>query len=236
MRERVHLPTVSPGDEARNEHLEPERSKAILEHLERYAYASRDHVILAILWHTEIRLGSLRTLDVGDFDSDTGCLDLRHCPETGTPLKNGAAAERSVAVGPHYCEVIQGYQKHNRDVVTDDHGRQPLLTSTHGRLSEGSIREAVYRVTQPCVIGDCPHDRDPETCEARPHGKRAGCPSSRSPHGIRRGSITEHLRNGTPQEVVSDRSNVSKEVLDHHYDERTEREKMQIRREFIEDA
>lgn len=59
------------------------------------------------------------------------------------------------------------------------------------------------------------------------------CPSSRSPHGLRRGSITTHLRDGMPPEVVSDRVNVSKEVLDRHYDERTEREKMEIRREFL---
>jgi len=91
-------------------------------------------------------------------------------------------------------------------------------------------------MTQPCEIGDCPHDQDAKTCEYRVNGQRAGCPSSRSPHGIRRGAITDHLRNGTPQEVISDRANVSKDILDQHYDERTEREKMQIRREFIEDA
>jgi integrase len=236
LRERVQLPEVDPQDEARDEHLDGERAEAILDYLERFSYASRDHVIVSILWHTGIRLGSLRAFDLRDFDADAGCLELRHRPETGTPLKNKKAAERSIAVGPHYCEVIQDYIGHNREQGTDDHGRRPLITSRYGRLSGGSIRETIYRITQPCDFGDCPYDENPDTCEFREAGNRAGCPSSRSPHAIRRGSITEFLRNGTPQDVVSDRANVSKEVLDLHYDERTEREKMEIRREFIEDA
>ena len=236
LRERVHLPEIDPMDEARDEHLATDRAETILEYLDRFAYASRDHVLVAILWHTGIRLGSLRAFDVGDFDPDAMCLDLRHRPETGTPLKNKQAAERSIAVGPHYCDVIEDYLDHSREKVTDKYGRRPLISSSQGRLSEGAIRGTVYRVTQPCEIDECPHDRDPDTCEVRTHGKRAGCPSSRSPHGIRRGSITDHLRDGTPQEVVSDRANVSKDVLEQHYDERTEREKMQIRRDFIEGA
>ncbi|WP_458190458.1 tyrosine-type recombinase/integrase [Haladaptatus sp. NG-WS-4] len=236
MRERVQIPEIEPEDEARDEYLEANRAKAILEYLKQFAYASRDHVVFAILWHTGIRLGSLRSFDVEDFDSDAKCLDLRHNPGTGTPLKNKKAAERSIAVGPHYCEVIEDYLAHNRQKVTDDHGRHPLITSSQGRLSEGAIREAIYRLTQPCEISDCPYDEDQETCEVRPHGKRAGCQSSRSPHGIRRGSITDHLRNGTPQEVVSDRANVSSDVLEQHYDERTDREKMEIRRDFIREA
>ena len=234
MRERVQIPEVDPEDEARNEHLEADRAEAILEHLERFAYASREHVVTAILWHTGIRLGTLRSFDLDDFDRDMQCLDVRHRPETGTPLKNKKAAERSIAAGSHYCDVIEDYITHNRESVTDDHGRHPLITSSRGRLSEGSIRETIYRVTQPCNYGDCPHDQDPKTCEYRSHGKRAGCPSSRSPHGIRRGSITNHLRTGSPQEVVSDRANVSDDILDKHYDERSEREKMEFRRKFIE--
>lgn len=234
MRERVQIPEVEPEDEARNEHLEAGRAEPILEYLERFAYAGREHVVTAILWHTGIRLGTLRSFDVGDFDRDAQCLDVRHRPETGTPLKNKKAAERSIAVGSYYCDVLEDYIEHNRKKVTDDYGRHPLITSSRGRLSEGSIRETIYRVTQPCEIGDCPHDKDPVTCEYRQHSQRAGCPSSRSPHGIRRGSITNHLRTGSPQEVVSDRANVSSDILDQHYDERTEREKMEIRREFIE--
>lgn len=237
MRERVRIPDIEPEDEARDEHLEADRAAAILDYLDRFAYASRDHVVAAILWHSGIRLGSLRAFDVEDFDAEAQCLDLRHRPDTETPLKNKAAAERSIAVGPHYCEVIEDYLEHNREPTTDDYGRRPLITSSQGRLCEGSIRETIYRLTQPCEMGEsCPHDRDPETCKAQQHGKRAGCPSSRSPHGIRRGSITDHLRNGTPQEVVTDRCNVSKEVLEQHYDERNEREKMEIRRDFLRDA
>ncbi|WP_345784788.1 tyrosine-type recombinase/integrase [Natronococcus wangiae] len=234
MRERVQIPEVEPEDEARNEHLASDRAEPILEHLERFAYASREHIVTALLWHTGIRLGTLRAFDVGDFDRDAQCLDVRHRPEAGTPLKNKKAAERSIAIGSHYCDVIADYIEHNRENVTDDHGRRPLITSSRGRLSEGSIRETIYRVTQPCEIGECPHDADPTTCEYRQHSQRAGCPSSRSPHGIRRGSITHHLRTGSPQEVVSDRANVSGDILDQHYDERTEREKMEIRREFLE--
>ena len=236
MRERVQIPEIDPEEEARSEHLGKGRAEAILEHLDRFAYASRDHVVMALLWHTGIRLGTLRSFDVEDFDPDAMCLEVRHRPDTGTPLKNKRAAERSIAVGEHYCEVIQDYIDHNREKVTDDHGRHPLITSSRGRLSEGAVRETVYRLTQPCEIGECPHDKDQRTCEYREHSQRARCPSSRSPHGIRRGSITHHLRTGTPQEVVSDRSNVSSDILDQHYDERNEREKMEIRREFIEEA
>lgn len=236
MRERVKLPQISAEDEAKDVHISSNRAKEILEHQERFNFASRDHVILALLWHSGIRLGTLRAFDVNDFDSDEMCLDVRHRPDTETPLKNKDAAERSIAVGPHFIEVIRDYINHNREDVTDKFGRRPLISSSKGRLSEGAIRETIYRVTQPCEIGDCPHDEKPDTCSARKHGKRAGCPSSHSPHGIRRGSITNHLREAVPQEVVSDRSNVSKEILDQHYDERTEREKMEVRREFIEGA
>lgn len=234
LRERVKLPEVDAVDEAKEVHLETGRAEDILDHLERFQYASRDHVVMTILWHTGIRLGSLRTFDVEDFDENAQCLDLRHRPDTETPLKNQQSAERSIAIGPHYCDVIRDYIDHNRHDVTDDHGRHPLITSNRGRLSSVSVRESIYKLTQPCQFGDCPHDKDPSTCDWKQHGNRAGCPSSHSPHGIRRGSIAEHLRNGTPEEIVSDRANVSSEVLDQHYDERTEREKMQVRRDFIE--
>jgi hypothetical protein len=44
------------------------------------------------------------------------------------------------------------------------------------------------------------------------------------------------LREGTPEGVVSDQSDVPGDVLETHYDRRTERERMEIRREFLRDA
>lgn len=237
MRERVLLPEVEAEEAAKDVKLGEERAERILDHVNRFHYASRDHVILAILWHTGIRLGSLRAFDVDDFDPKSPCLELRHRPETETPLKNGKGAERTIAVGEHYAEVIADYIDHHRDDVSDEYGREPLITSARGRLTETPIRRTVYEWTRPCMVGECPHDKDPETCPyMNDRDRMSECPSGRSPHGIRRGSITKHLRDGTPEEIVSDRMNVSGDVLDQHYDKRTEREKMELRREFINDA
>jgi site-specific recombinase XerD len=234
MRERVRIPKLDPQEVAREERLESDRAADILEHLERYQYASREHVILTLLWHTGIRLGTLRAIDVDDYDRSAQCLDLCHRPETGTPLKNGSAAERSIGISERYCEMLDGYLAHNRHDVTDEHGRRPLITSAQGRLTAPPIRRTVYRYTQPCEIGECPHEKDPDTCDWRHRDALAQCPSARSPHAIRRGSITHQLRNKVPQRVVEERSNVSDEVLEQHYDERTEREKMEVRRDFLD--
>lgn len=235
MRERVMLPEVDSENESKDEKLEESHAGELLEYLNRFEYASRKHVVIGVLWHTGIRLGSLRAFDLGDFNPEERYLELRHRPETQTPLKNGAAAERYIAVGERYCKIIQDYIDVHRYDVTDDYGRRPLITSCHGRLSATSIRKLVYKATRPCLHGACPHDRDPANCEAMSHDKASTCPSSRSPHGIRRGSITKHLRDGTPEEIVSDRMNVSSDVLDKHYDRRTEHEKMELRRQFIKD-
>lgn len=233
LRERVLIPDLEHDEETADEMVSADYAEAVLEYMHRFEYASRDHVILGILWHTGMRLGSLRTLDVDDFDSDRQCLWIRHRPETGTPLKNKHAAERAVAVGDSWEEIIQDYIDNNRHDVTDEHDRDPLITSSQGRLTQGPIRQTVYRWTRPCMIQDCPHDKNPETCEYMQAKQASGCPSSRSPHAVRRGSITKHLRDGTPEQIVSDRMNVARETLEQHYDERTEHEKMETRREFL---
>lgn len=237
MREKVVLPDIDAEDEAKDEHLETQRAEDILDWVEKFRYASRDHVILAILWHTGIRIGTLRALDVDDWDSEALILRVRHRPDDDTPLKNRRSAERSIVVGEYYGGVIDDYIQYNREPETDEYGRKPLITTRYGRISNGTIRETIYRLTRPCIIGrECPHDRDEDECEALETYQASQCPSSRSPHGVRRGAITRMLREGTPEEVVSDRADATPDVLDQHYDERSERERAERRREFLDDV
>jgi len=59
------------------------------------------------------------------------------------------------------------------------------------------------------------------------------CPSSVYPHALRRGSITWHLREKIPKHLVSDRMDVSPDVLDKHYDARSDEERMRQRRDYL---
>jgi integrase len=233
MKQKIDLPHVE--NESNDELLEPDRAEEILHHLERYEYASREHVMFAILWETAARLGGVRTLDVDDFDREDSCLEIRHRPETDTPIKNKEDGERDVHVDEFYAEVIQEYIDTNRHNVTDDYGREPLLTTEHGRATTSTLRKDCYRYTLPCTIGSCPHDRDPDTCEWVQRDQLAGCPSSRSPHRLRTGSITDHRNRGIPAELASDRVDATIETIERYYDKRSKRERMKTRRRIMEE-
>lgn len=235
--ERVKLPTIQHGEDVDKRLLEAERANAILDHLRQWEYVRQPHIALLLFWRTSCRLGGLRALDVGDFDAEEGALSFRHRPKTDTPLKNGTHGERDVSLKPYVVEVVKDHlQSPHRHDVTDDHGRTPLITTEQGRPGKSTYRNWMYKWTQPCRIGEaCPDGRDPDECEATDHLKLSQCPFNVSPHPIRAGSITAHRDAGTPREVVSDRGDVSEKILEHHYDQASERQRMRRRREFIPD-
>lgn len=120
--------------------------------------------------------------------------------------------------------------------MREDSGREPLLTSKQGRLSPSTTTRILYKYTRPCVYtNECPHNRDIDTCGATGHDTASKCPSSTSPHAARRGAITSWLNDDVPEKVVSDRANVSPDVLEKHYDQRDEQEKMEQRRDYIDE-
>jgi integrase len=181
-----------------------------------------------------MRMGALQSLDVEDFDHEHRSLELVHRPDEGPTLKNAEDGERIVALSEDVAEVIADYIGHKRNERTDDHGRRPLFSTKQGRISKNTIQQVAYGLTRPCEYGQaCPHSKDPDDCEWTGYHGASSCPSSVSPHPIRRGSITWQLTSG-PTRAVGDRCDVSNRVLEEHYDRRTEQEKMQQRREVLD--
>lgn len=232
---KVISPDVTRDENSRDVKLDPEAAEALLEYLGTYEYASKSHVVMALLWHTMVRLGGARAIDLEDYHPDEQSLEIRHRPDSDTPIKNKYNGERYIALSGWLCQLLDDYIREHRRNVTDDYDREPLITTAQGRASKGHIRKLTYRYTRPCSFtNDCPHDRDPETCEAVGTATPSKCPSSVSPHAIRRGSITHHLANDIPETAVSDRANVSTKVIDQHYDRRTKQEKMEQRRQYLD--
>ncbi len=228
--EALEFPQLGPDEGARDTMLDFEAIKEIEAFLDRFEYGQFRHVVFGLLWHTGCRMGALRALDLDDYvpasETKKGVARLKfhHRPEEGTPLKNQGGSERTVNLKPKFATLIEGYIDYHRNDVRDDYGRFPLVTTTHGRPALSTIQGQVYSLTRPCVYtGSCPHGREEAECEATEYDKAPKCPSSVSPHPLRRGSITYHLKNeGWTYEECSLRFNVSVETLKQHYDQTTQ--------------
>jgi len=222
---KVLVPQVNGEEEQRNVMLDAEHADEILQHLSKYHYASRNYVLFALLWETGMRIGAARSLDLCDVDVEERCLELAHRPEKGTTLKNGQGGERLVAISAELAELLEDYIEDTRSEITDDHDRDPLLSGSQGRLSRSTIRRIVYQLTAPCYLNqECPNCNDDSD---------AKCPEAVNPHAIRRGSITHFLTCDVPVEIVGDRMDVSRKVLDKHYDRRPEEVKLEQRRRYL---
>lgn len=224
-----------PDDDARDERIEEEEAKQVLAYLDKFEYATLRHALFALLWDTGFRLGTVRAIDLEDFHPDEQYVEVVHRPDAETPLKNKAEAEREVNLHEWVTEVVEDYIATNRHDVTDEYGREPLLTSRYGRPAGTNLRAQVNVATQPCRYSDCPHNREESECEAAGVNEKAWkCPSSVSPHTNRRSAITAWLNEGHPKELLSGRMNVGVDTLDKHYDARSKSEKRELRREAFE--
>lgn len=234
--ESIQSPAVDRTPVREKDVVREDTASAILEYNDKYKYASLNHVTARLLWETGARTGALRGIDLGDLHLDDEYIELHHRPDTDTPLKNKEGGERAVSISTRTCNILRDHIDEHRHDVEDDYGRDPLLTSSHGRVSKNTFQISAYRVSRPCMHGrECPHDRDPDDCEATEgRGTESKCPDAVGPHAFRRGAITHFLDVDTPGEVISDRLDVSKDVIDEHYDGRTEREKMELRRRYLD--
>lgn len=232
--DKMQIP--NPDDEARDEKIEADTAEAILDYQAKFEYGTMRHALFALLWDTGFRLGTVRALDLDDYHSDERYVEVVHRPDEATPLKNKSEAEREVNLHGWVCEVLDDYIQFNRHDVTDDYGREPLLTTRYGRPAGTNLRQNINALTRPCQYsGECPHDRDQSECPASTtYQQSQQCPSSIPPHAVRRSAITAWLNEGHAKELLSGRMNVGTKTLEKHYDARSESEKRELRREAFE--
>lgn len=246
--DEIDLPDLEPSDVVSHTRLDSESAEKILEYHGQIDYVTRQFAEFALMWAVLTRLGGVRSLDLGHYHREEGYIEIEHNPEEGTPLKNGESdvegegGEREVNLPDSVCEILNRYidgtgdPNHPKRIeVEDQYGRKPLFTTKSGRVSKSTLRRDLYRITQPCRYGaGCPHDRDPEHCESRlDNNLLSTCPSNVSPHPIRRGGICDQLKQGVPKDTICERADVSRKVLNKHYDLRTKKEAREQRREEL---
>jgi len=223
---KLMIPRVRRSERSSEQVLETEQAEELLEYLARYEYASIEHVLLAFLWETGMRIGAARSIDLKDVSFDDECVELRHRPDVGTTLKNGKSGERLDAISADLAEVLHDHVAAKRHDVTDEFDREPLLTTRYGRMTRNTMRRRVNRVTAPCYLN--------KPCSDCQQNSKRKCPDAVSSHAIRRGSLTHYLTNDIPVEIVGDRMDVSRMVLDKHYDKRSREVKLEQRRRYLD--
>jgi hypothetical protein len=118
-----------------------------------------------------------------------------------------------------------------RPKATDDYGRRPVFATNYGRIAGSTLRETCYYATHPCRAGPCPHEHERASRAHHSRTKGYECPSTRSPHEVRSGSITWQLHRGPSKDVVADRVNATVGVIERHYDQARQLEEFRQRRE-----
>lgn len=243
--DKIEMPDLDPSDIVSYTRISSERANQIKDHFSQREYVPRKYAEFALMWGVLVRLGGARSVDLDDYNREEGYIELSHRPEEDTPLKNGESevegegGEREINLPDWVCEALNTYidgtgdPHHPKRIETEDeYGRQPLFTTKFGRVSESTLRRDLYRITQPCQHGqECPHDMTADECEARNNNNLLSqCPSSVSPHPVRRGGICHQIKQGVPKDTICERADVSRKVLKKHYDLRTKEEARQQRR------
>lgn len=233
--DRTRVPDVDPSDQVSHKTVPEHQADQILDYLATYEYGTRQHVVFQLMWQTAARCSGILALDVDDLDRDDEgpTLDFVNRKSKGTALKNGEKSERLIYLSDSVNDLLEEYISMRRPNIEDKYGRNPLFCTDHGRLSRQRIYKDVVAFTRPCVYsGRCPENKDIDTCEFTKKKRAMSCPVNTSPHPVRRGAITAHLNKGWKKEALSERVDVSVEVLEKHYDARTKEDALERRREY----
>ncbi|AEH38855.1 tyrosine-type recombinase/integrase [Halopiger xanaduensis] len=214
---KVNIPSLSKAEESSDVMLKPEDANALLSYFRNSntLFGTPRHAFLEVAWHVGARMGGIRALDLRDFNPDRQTLEFRHRPPT--LLKNKEDGERVVGISEPVVKALRTYIARERFDKRDEEGREPLFCGRQGRPSDTTFRAWSYMSTFPCHVTQCPHGNRRETCDYARRNHASKCPSSRSPHAIRTGSITWQLLQGLAIETVAGRVNARPETIRRHY-------------------
>jgi len=232
---KVDIPSLDPEDGSRDIEFESEELDRILSHLEQYQYATREHAVWIMFAATGRRPGGLRSLDLDHVHLDDDPHVEFHHTAGETRLKNGKKSENTVSLNTEAAQMLQDYVDTSRHELEDGE-RSPFLTSPQGRLTVSTMRKYIYKWSRPCSIGmECPEGRDPDGCEGMVNaGCASKCPYSKPPVALRHGYISDLRRQGVSITVISERCDVSEEIIRENYSELDESEKRELRRSELE--
>jgi site-specific recombinase XerD len=232
----VDVPTLSKAEESSDIRLATADADALLAfYRDSPQYRGHPwHAWLELAWHTGARMGSLHALDLEDYHPDEGYVEFVHRPDQGTPLKNKGEGERLVTISEPVVEALDLYIARERGGGRVEFGREALFATNQGRASLPTHRYWSYLGTQPCLHSACPHGRRRATCEYTERDHVSKCPSTRSPHQVRTGSITWQLNSGLDYETVAQRVNSKPATIRRYYDVATKEEEFENRRREAE--
>jgi integrase len=106
---KIHSPTLTGDDTVGDLMLDEGVAEELPECLRRYEYTSRPHVVIALMWHTMMRVGPIRSLDVSEFDSEEGSPEVVYWPEGGTTTKNGTGGEGLIPLSDLVCQLLEDW-------------------------------------------------------------------------------------------------------------------------------
>ncbi|NHX37285.1 MULTISPECIES: tyrosine-type recombinase/integrase [Halolamina] len=229
---------LSPN--ARDEALPESEAMHIIQKHRAQRYGTAQHALIELLYNSGLRIGEVHSLDVGDLLSASNDLHVRHRPDEGTRLKNGASShgshsdgERNITLKPTVVDALEEYIATDRVDVTGDFGREPLFSTQHGRASRSTLRRWTYQATS-CRWAN--EDATEVTCDGSCDPDSDVCPYSYYPHAVRRGSIVNHLNGDLPHGKASERFDVSIPIIKRHYDPRVKETRKQERADAVQNA
>ena len=101
----VNSPSLKGKGNIRENIAEPDVARSILERLNRFEYASKQHALILPLWRTGVRTGTVRSLDLSDYHPDDQYLDVVHRPHEDTPLKTKVGMKESIKYKKNGCSL-----------------------------------------------------------------------------------------------------------------------------------